>query len=149
VLHNVPKFVILPDDPALGEFRELFAGRIGTIEEFPTKASDDYAGFNNATDIIKSEEFVTKWLASPEVRVDADALVRVRLFDFFLGDWDRHANNYRWAKLPDKPDWQPLPEDRDQAFVDFQGIIPAIARPFELRLLRYPEGTSRHTTRNR
>lgn len=137
VLHNVPKFVILPDDPALGEFRELFAGRIGTIEEFPTKASDDYAGFNNATDIIKSEEFVTKWLASPEVRVDADALVRVRLFDFFLGDWDRHANNYRWAKLPDKPDWQPLPEDRDQAFVDFQGIIPAIARPFELRLLRF------------
>ena len=139
VLHNTPRLVVLPDDPALGEFRELFAGRVGTIEEFPTKASDTYEGFEKATDIIKSEELVTRWLASPAVRVDATELLRLRLFDFFLGDWDRHANNHRWAKLPGKPEWQPLPEDRDQAFVTFEGVALAILRPYEPRLLKYEE----------
>ena len=137
VLHNTPRHILLPDDPALGEFRELFAGRIGTLEEFPTPASDTYAGFSGATDIIKSEEFVDRYLASPDDRVDSLALVRARLFDFFLGDWDRHANNFRWAKLPDKAAWQPLPEDRDQAFVSFKGAVLAVIRPFEPRLLRF------------
>lgn len=139
VLHNTPRMVVLPDDPALGEFRELFAGRVGTFEEFPTKAKGDYAGFEGATDIIKSEELVTTWLASPDDRVDALALVRLRLFDFFLGDWDRHANNHRWAKLPGKPAWQPLPEDRDQAFVSFNGALLHLTRPFEPRLLQFEE----------
>ena len=139
VLHNEPRLIILPDDPALGEFRELFAGRLGTLEEFPTKASDEYAGFEGATDIIKSFDLVTEWLASPDVRVDDRALLRLRLFDFFLNDWDRHANNHRWAKLPGKSGWQPLPEDRDQAFVDFEGFVLDRARPFEPRLLKFEE----------
>ena len=137
VLHNTPRLVVLPDDPALGEFRELFAGRLGTIEEFPTKASDDYEGFHGATDIIKSFDIVTQWLESPDVRIDARELLRLRLFDFYLGDWDRHANNHRWAKFPGKDAWHPIPEDRDQAFVDFQGILLTLARPFEPRLLRF------------
>ena len=93
ILHNSPRLIVLPDDPALGEFREVFAGRLGTIEEFPTEASDEYEGFHGATEIIKSNDIVPLWLASPEVRVDARELLRIRLFDFFLGDWDRHANN--------------------------------------------------------
>ena len=137
VLHNTPRHILLPDDPALGEFRELFAGRIGTLEEFPTPASETYEGFEGATDIIKSDEIVERWLANPEDRVDGLALVRARLFDFFLGDWDRHANNFRWAKLPGKAAWQPLPEDRDQAFVSFKGAVLSVVRPFEPRLLRF------------
>ena len=139
VFHNTPRLVVLPDDPALGEFRELFANRLGTIEEFPTPASDDYAGYFGATDIIKSFDIVTQWLASREVQIDAPALLRLRLFDFYLGDWDRHANNHRWAKIPGKEGWQPIPEDRDQAFVDFQGVLPWLARPFEPRLLRFED----------
>ena len=137
VLHNTPRHILLPDDPALGEFRELFAGRIGTLEQFPTPASESYEGFEGATDIIKSDDIVERWLANPEDRVDGLALVRARLFDFFLGDWDRHANNFRWAKLPDKAAWQPLPEDRDQAFVSFKGAALSVVRPFEPRLLRF------------
>ena len=139
VLHNTPRLVLLPDDPALGEFRELFAGRLGTIEEFPTPASEGHAGFNGATEIIKSFDIVTQWLASPDVRIDARELLRLRLFDFFLGDWDRHANNHRWAKIPGKPDWQPVPEDRDNAFVDFEGAFLSLARPFEARLFKFEE----------
>ena len=139
ILHNTPRLIVLPDDSSLGEFRELFAGRLGTIEEFPTEASDEYAGFHGATEIIKSDDIVPLWLASPKVRIDARALLRVRLLDFFLGDWDRHANNYRWAKLPDQSAWQPIAEDRDQAFVNFQGFAIGLTRPFEPRVLRFKE----------
>ena len=137
VLHNTPRFVVLPDDPALGEFRDVFAGRIGTLEQYPTVASDSYAGFEGATEILSSEDFVEKWLANREEVVDADALLRARLFDFFLGDWDRHAKNFRWAKLPGKAGLQALPEDRDQAFVSFEGGLIDLVRPFEPRLLRF------------
>ncbi len=35
VLHTNPRYVFMPDDPALGEFRKTFGGEPGTIEEFP------------------------------------------------------------------------------------------------------------------
>ena len=137
VYYNTPRLVVLPDDPALGEFQELFANRLGTIEEFPTPAGDGYEGYYGATEIIKSFDIVPQWLESPDVRIDALALLRLRLFDHYLGDWDRHANNHRWAKIPGNPDWQPIPEDRDQAFVNFEGFLPWLARPFEPRLLGF------------
>jgi len=115
ILHNTPRLIVLPDDPVLGEFRELFAGRLGTIEEFPTEASDEYSGFHGATEIIKSNDIVPQWLASPDVRIDGR------------------------ARLPDKQAWQPIAEDRDQAFVDFQGFALALTRPFEPRVLRFKE----------
>src|SRR2546427_5482814 len=33
VLHVTPRIVVMPDDPALGEFRPTFAGLVGLIEE--------------------------------------------------------------------------------------------------------------------
>lgn len=139
VLHNTPRFVMLPDDPVLGEFRDVFAGRVGTLEQFPTPASDSYEGFEGATEIISSEDLVEDWLADRSKAVDADAFMRARLFDFFLGDWDRHSKNFRWAKLPGKSGYQALPEDRDQAFVSFEGAVIDIVRPFEPRLLKFDE----------
>lgn len=139
VLHNTPKLVVLPDDPALGEFRELYAGRVGTFEEFPTPASDTYTGFHEATEIVSTDKLVTQWLASPDVRIDARAVLRARLFDFFVGDWDRHANNWRWAKLPGKTGWQPIPEDRDVAFADHQGLLLTLLRPFQPKFIQFQE----------
>ena len=139
VLHTTPKLVVLPDDPALGEFRELYAGRVGTFEEFPTPASATYTGFHEATEIVSTHELLTQWLASPDVRIDARALLRARLLDFFVGDWDRHANNWRWAKLPDQSGWQPIPEDRDVAFSDYQGLLLSLSRPFQPKFLRFRE----------
>ena len=50
------------------------------------------------------------------MRVDARAYLRARLIDHLIGDWDRHRDQWRWVKLPGNPLWQPIPEDRDQAF---------------------------------
>lgn len=40
-----PRLVILPDDPALGEFRQEFAGMIGYIQERPEEGPDRSPGF--------------------------------------------------------------------------------------------------------
>jgi hypothetical protein len=137
VIHNVPRLVILPDDPALSEFREVFAGRLGTFEQFPTPASDQYAGFNGATEILSSVDLWQRILADPSVRVDVKAFLRARLLDFFLGDWDRHARQWRWAKLPGMPGWQPIPEDRDMAFVNYDGLLLTLFRPFRPTLVAF------------
>ena len=49
-----------------------------------------------------------------------------------MGDWDRHRKQWRWAKLPGNPLWMPIPEDRDQAFSRYDGLLlddGARARP--------------------
>ena len=50
--------------------------------------------------------------------------------DFFIGDKDRHYGQWRWARFPDGDchTYLPIPEDRDQAFIGFDGFAMAIAR---------------------
>jgi len=44
VPHTSPRLVVMPDDPALGEFRKTFANLIGTLEEFPLPAGGGNPG---------------------------------------------------------------------------------------------------------
>ena len=44
--------------------------------------------------------------------------------DIFMGDWDRHRKQWRWARFPANPLWVPIPEDRDQAFSRYEGAAP-------------------------
>ena len=45
-----------------------------------------------------------------------------------MNDWDRHRLQWRWERIPDNLLLQPLPEDRDQVFADFEGIALWLAR---------------------
>lgn len=123
ILHNTPQLVLMPDDPALGEFRDDFKGLAGDIEEFAGQK-----GFAGAEEIA-GEEMWTRLDKEPGTRVDTRAYLKARLVDHLVGDWDRHLNQWRWAKLPGRAKWQPIPEDRDQAFARFQGLGIGIARP--------------------
>ena len=123
VLHAEPFLVVLPDDPALGEFREMFGGLLGTFEEFPVANEERSPGTHGATEIINGEEMWKRMDASADTRPDSRALLKARLIDILIGDWDRHRGQWRWAKLPDNDLWQPIPEDRDQAFVRFEGVV--------------------------
>src|SRR5207244_3227833 len=43
----------------------------------------------------------------------------------FIGDWDRHQDQWRWARF-DSGDvhwWRPIPRDRDQAFARLDGVL--------------------------
>jgi hypothetical protein len=49
------RLVSMPDDPALGEYREVFAGAVGTISEYPEPGRGGAPGTFGATEIVDSE----------------------------------------------------------------------------------------------
>ena len=127
VLHTTPRYVFMPDDPALGEFRATFGGQPGTIEEYPLPGAGGAPGFAGATEIVSTGELWKRYLAG-RARVDERALVRARLFDLWIQDWDRHNKQWRWLRRGGDGVFEPLPEDRDQAFSRFGGLLLSTAR---------------------
>jgi hypothetical protein len=123
------RLVVMPDDPALGEFRKDYAGLVGQIYEFPGAKSDKNPGFQGAIELLKHDAFYKRMEADPRDRPDARAFLKARLLDLLIGDWDRHRDQWRWAKLPGQPLWQPIPDDRDQAFSRYEGFVLDQARP--------------------
>lgn len=126
--HPPQRLVVMPDDPILGEYRELFANRLGTFGEFPLPAEKGRPGFLNANEIISSKKLWHRWLEGPENRADTELYLRHRIGDIWLGNWDRHSKQWRWARLPGKDKWRPIAEDPDQVFANYQGVLLAAVR---------------------
>src|SRR4051812_49569317 len=85
----------MPDDPRLGEFREQFAGRLGTFEERP---EHHLPGVDKVEDTLELFERLDR---RSDERVDARDYLRARLIDILVGDWDRHTGQYRWVRVAD------------------------------------------------
>jgi hypothetical protein len=117
------RIVVLPDDPALGEFRKEFAGVVGTFAEYPTAEGARHPGFEGAVEIIDHTTLYAKLARSPDDRVAVREFLRARLLDIFVSDFDRHRKQWRWAKRPGDDLWHPIPEDRDQAFARYDGLL--------------------------
>lgn len=141
VLHVDPKLVVMPDDPALGEFRADFANVLGLIEERPDENGGERASFAGTVRVISSETLVEDIGAGPDDEVHAEAFLTARMVDLFLGDWDRHRDQWRWAiHSEDTPRrWLPIPRDRDQAFSKFDGAATAIVRTHMPQFVRFDE----------
>jgi len=129
VLQAKPRIVVLPDDPVLGEFREEFAGMLGTIEVHPDEAKDDGVEFFETEKIKGTFKLFETIEEKRNDKVFAEGFLKVRLMDVLMGDWDRHADQWRWAKAESGfwDYWIPIPRDRDQAFVKFDGLFPRMA----------------------
>lgn len=66
-------------------------------------------------------------------------MLRARLLDIFLSDWDRHEDQWRWADAQKgkAKTFYAIPRDRDQAFFVNNGIISGvIKRPWILPMLQ-------------
>src|SRR4051812_32837570 len=57
--------------------------------------------------------------------MDQKAFLTARLLDIFLGDWDRHGDQWRWIDLVKgkRKTFKAVPRDRDQVFYVNQGIF--------------------------
>ena len=140
VLHSEPHLVQLPDgDPRLGEFEPDFGGMLGLLEQRPDAAEDGEASFTGAREIISSDKLMERVEQDPKNQVDARAFLAARLVDVFLGDWDRHRDQWRWARLDDEPPtrWVPIPRDRDQAFAKYDGFLLTVARGTAPQLVKF------------
>lgn len=141
ILHVDPVLRVMPDDPALGEFRTEFAGMLGLIEERPNEDEDESRGFQGSVRVIGSERLTERIDRGPADRVDARAYLTARVLDIFLGDWDRHRGQWRWATYDDGDErsWIPVPADRDQAFSKFDGFVPGILSLYMPQFVRFEE----------
>ena len=124
-----PRLVYLPDTDKLGEFRDEFKNMLGFIEEHPTKGIDDQPGFENALDVKGTYKLFDYLAKKRNQKIDSEEFLKARLMDMMLGDWDRHMDQWRWAKYEeaDGKIWKPIPRDRDQAFSKYDGLFPFIA----------------------
>ncbi len=129
VIYAEPRLVILPDDLKLGEFQAEFRNVLGFIEERPTDGPDGEPGFAGSNKIVDTAELFEELAEDHHDDVDSEAFLTARLLDVFVGDWDRHIDQWRWArfKKDDKKLWYPIPRDRDQAFAKLDGLLPSLA----------------------
>ncbi|MBC8153146.1 MAG: BamA/TamA family outer membrane protein [Bacteroidetes bacterium] len=119
VLHASPTLVYVPDDPALGEYRADFANTVCMLEE---RSPDD------ADKSVSTEKVLAKLADDTDNQVDQRAVLRARLLDMLIGDWDRHDDQWRWQveKTAEGSVYVPIPRDRDQVFFRSGGPMPGI-----------------------
>lgn len=131
VLHARPQLFVMPDHPFLGETRETFAGMLGTLEVRPNERDEEgKGGFAGAARVAGTETFLEHLEETPEHRADSRAYLRARLVDFLVGDWDRHMDQWRWARF-DRDGvhwWEPIPRDRDNALSRYDGLLMGAVR---------------------
>lgn len=121
VPYNKVKLVYIPDDSILGEYRNDFKNRLAYFEErLPEsvkKGEDSY-------------DVGVKLKDDNDNDIDQHAVLRARILDLFIMDFDRHEDQWQWGSIDkDKgKTYFPIPRDRDQAFFINQGVIPGTAR---------------------
>lgn len=129
VLHSTPQLAVMPHDSVLGEYSKEFAGRLGMIE-LVQKEIGKHGGFAGALEIIDSDSLRKLLDKDGREHIDARALLKARLMDMYLNDIDRHPGQWKWARMQKgvESPWEPIPRDRDQAFVAYHGAFLSVAR---------------------
>ena len=119
VPHANPRLVYVPDDPALGIYQADFGKTVCLFEERSP-------GDGKSISTPKVLEALEK---DNDNRIDQRAFLRARMLDLFIGDWDRHEDQWRWGsrKTATGKEFYPIPRDRDQVFFRADGLLPAIA----------------------
>ncbi|WLD24985.1 metallophosphoesterase [Flavobacterium dauae] len=123
--HTNPKLFYVPKQDALGKYNETYGDELYMIEERPHKSQANISSFGNGDDIISTQDLLSNLEKDEKYKVDDKMYLRARIFDFLIGDWDRHADQWRWVekKVGDKIVFQPIPRDRDQAFAKIDGNL--------------------------
>lgn len=125
IYHTNPQLFYIPDSPTLGKYREDFGGVLAMLEEDADEDWSGYEDFGGTENAVSSESVMEDLLADNKNKIDEKNLLRARLFDMWIGDWDRHEGQWRWAELEgeDGKLYRPIPEDRDNMLFRFDGFI--------------------------
>ncbi|HUH29243.1 hypothetical protein [Gelidibacter sp.] len=128
ILHTSPKVYFIPKQEALDEYNEAYGNKLFLFEH-ETESKTNWTTIKNVSTIIDTDELQElKLKRGDTLKIDEHALVRARLFDLVIGDWDRHAKQWGWV-IKEEENSQvaiPLPADRDNAFFNISGIVPNI-----------------------
>jgi hypothetical protein len=120
VPHASPRMVFVPDDPRLGKFREDYGNLFAFLEEHePGNGKKTYNMYDLESLIREDNDNI----------IDQQAVLRARLLDMFVMDFDRHEDQWRWMAEDNGKGktLSPVPRDRDQPFFINEGLIPWLA----------------------
>src|SRR5690606_7872762 len=99
ILQAEPILCILPDDPKLGEYREEFGNMLGMMEVHPDVDEDDNVTFAGAEKVDGTFDLLDRLEKDNDEFIKATEYLKARIVDIFLGDWDRHTDQWRWARF--------------------------------------------------
>ncbi|MHC5201956.1 metallophosphoesterase [Myroides sp. LJL119] len=128
--HTNPELYYIPKQPRLGRFNKQYGDQLYIIEERPSKGYEDLDSFGNAKNIISTQDVISNLRKDEKYKVDQIAFVRARIFDMLIGDWDRHADQWRWSEFVqgDSILYKPIARDRDQAFAKIDGALLSLIK---------------------
>ncbi len=111
------KLIWVPNDPRLDRFRDEFDSTLAVLEEREPI---------NVTKTDNTDDLVLKLAKDNDDHVDQRMVLKARLLDNFIMDFDRHEDQWRWATRDTGKGkiYYPIPRDQDQAFFINRGIIP-------------------------
>ena len=123
-----PQLYFVPDDPALEYYRPLFANTVCMLE----KRNASFDGTKTQT----TAKLMDKMLEENDHRPQQKEVLKARLVDMLIADYDRHLDQWRWGSIDTGKGkiYYPIPRDRDQSFFYSNGrllrFISARSMPF-------------------
>ena len=122
VIAASPVFYFVPDDPAFDTLRNMFSNTVCMLED--REPTPDNSPTKNTA------ELVTALLQNHATQLNEQAILRARLLDMLIGDWDRHQDQWRWGfeKVGGVEQYYAIPRDRDQAYFHSKGLLVKLAR---------------------
>jgi hypothetical protein len=140
VFHTRPRLMYLPDQPGLLDIRGYISDEVVLLERRPKQPEQGNLPANLGGNLestrplkyISTADMILKIEDKPwKHRVDQEMMLRARLLDLFLGDWDRHEDQWRFVRTTMEDGtkrYYPIPRDRDQAFSNYDGALLFVAR---------------------
>jgi len=122
VIAPVPHLYFVAQDKALGTYDSIFANTVCMLEERePTPDGSETENTDKVKQQIRKEN---------EHLVLQRRVLTARLLDMLVGDWDRHADQWRWDDIDSANTeyFYAIPRDRDNALFYARGFLPAIAK---------------------
>ncbi len=116
-----PELFFVPDDPALGIYRPLFANNVCILEQ----RDATYDG----TDAKTTAKLFDKMLNDNDHQPIQPLVLKARLLDMIVGDFDRHLDQWKWGGIDTGRGqiYYPIARDRDQAFFKTNGFTMKLA----------------------
>ncbi len=146
VYHTNPELVNLPRQGILGDYNDSYGNNLYLFEERPSGNQEQEDAFGNSRKIISYSDMIEKTRSSSKYHIHQEQVLRSRLLDIYLGDWDRHDDQWRWASFKEKDHdggdethifYEPIPRDRDQVMFKYKGLMPAISKLLSPELRKF------------
>lgn len=117
VVAPAPTLYFVPEDPNLGEHYKVFANSVCMLEQ--REPTPDHSETENSEDVLE------ELMKQNDHLVMQEQVLRARLLDMLVADWDRHIDQWRWGMVDSgkTKHYYVIPRDRDFAYFDSHGLL--------------------------